>query len=157
MINGGVGVGKLVAATVLAGGRKQWANVPFAVFMFLVTSLATIMFGSTTVYTVLITAAFLFGLGNVATNIGNATLSMMNAPNEIIGRLMASRGVFISAITIIGMVVFGRLADEPGFGPPLALWALGTTSAVGVLLVWFAAGRQLNVSPPAEAPGGSDD
>ncbi len=157
MINSSLGVGQLVAATVLAAGRKQWASVPFVVSMFLLTSLATIMFGSTTVYAVLITAAFLFGVGNVATFIGNTTISMMNAPSEIIGRLMASRGVFISAITIIGMLVFGRLADEPGLGPPIALWALGAASAAGVLLVWFTVGRQLTISPPAEAPGGGDD
>jgi len=157
MINGAAGVGKLVAATVLAGGRRHWANVPFVVHTFLLTALATIMFGSTTVYTPLITASFLFGLGNVATTIGNFTLSMMNAPSEITGRLMASRGVFISVITIIGMLVFGRLADEPGLGPPAALWVLGAASAAGVLLVWFTAGRQLSISSPAEAPGGGDD
>ena len=145
IIGSAAGIGKLVAATALAGGRTQWANVPFVVSMFLLTSLALIVFGSTTIYTVLITAAFLFGLGNVATNIENATLSMMNAPSEIIGRLMASRGVFISATTIIGMLVFGRLADTPGFGPPVALWTLGATSAAGVLLVWYTAGRRLHV------------
>ena len=143
IINSAAGIGKLVSSTVLAGGRTQWANVPFVVSMFLVTSLAIIVFGSTTFYAGLIIAAFLFGLGNVATNIENATLSMMNAPSEIIGRLMASRGVFISGITIAGMLVFGRLADTPGFGPPAALWALGTTSAAGILLVWLTAGRRL--------------
>jgi len=157
MITSALGIGKLIAATFLAGGRKQQASVPFIVSMFLLTSLATILFGSTTIYTVLFTAALLFGLGNVATNIGNATLSMMNAPSEIIGRLMASRGVFISAITIIGLLVFGRLADEPSLGPPVSLWALGATSAAGVLLVWFTAARQLSMSSPAEAPGGGDD
>ena len=143
IINSAVAVGKLLSATVLAGGRKQWVNVPFTVLMFLVTSLATILFGSTTAYTVLIAAAFMFGLGNVATNIANATLSMMNAPSEIIGRLMASRGVFVSSITIFGMLLFGRLADDPVLGPPIALGVLGATSALGVLLVWFTAGRQL--------------
>lgn len=157
MINSAVGVGKLIAATVLAGGRKQWANVAFIMSMFLVTSLAIIMFGSTTLYTTLVIAAFLFGLGNVATNIGNATLSMMNAPSEIIGRLMASRGVFISAVTIIGMLVFGRLADEPKLGPPIALLALGAVSAVGVLLVWLTAGRQLSASSPVQVPSGGND
>ena len=157
VINGAAGVGKLVAATVLAGGKRQWANVPFIMSMFLATSLATIMFGSTTLYTVLVIAAFLFGLGNVAANIGNAALSMMNTPSEIIGRLMASRGVFISAITIIGMLIFGRLADEPSVGPPLALLALGATSAAGVLLVWLTARRQAPISPPAEVPGSGND
>ena len=145
IISGATGLGKLASATILAGGRKNWANVPFVVSMFLLTSLAIIMFGSTAVYVILIAASFLFGLGNVATNIENATLSMMNAPSDIIGRLMASRGVFISATTIVGMLVFGRVADMPYLGPPVALWCLGAISAAGVLLVWVTAGRRLNI------------
>lgn len=157
MIGSALGIGKLVAATVLAGGRKHWANVSFVVSMFLMTSLAIIMFGSTTAYTILIAASFLFGLGNVATTIENTTLSMMNAPSDIIGRLMASRGVFISATTIVGMLVFGRIADIPGLGPPVALWSLGAMSAAGVLIVWVTARRLLQISPPAEATGGGED
>jgi putative nucleotidyltransferase with HDIG domain len=149
VINSAVGVGKLLSATVLTGTGKQWVTVPFTVVMFLVTALACTLFGSTTLYPTLIAAAFLFGLGNISTNIANATLSLANAPSGISGRLMASRQVFVAATTVLGMLVFGRLADVTN--PQIALGTLGATSAAGILAVWFVAGRQLHMEAPAGA------
>lgn len=142
VINSAIGAGKIVSATVLTGAGKRWLSVPFVVATFLVTAVATALFGATTLYPALLGAAFLFGIGNVATNIANATLSLANAPTAIAGRLMASRQVFISATTLLGMLVFGRLADVAG--PPVALVALGIVSALGVVVVWFTSGRELH-------------
>lgn len=155
VINSALGVGKLLSATTLTGTGKQWVNVPFTVVMFLVTAIAVILFGSTTLYPGLIAAAFLFGLGNVSTIIANATLSLGNAPSKIAGRLMASRQVFIALTTLIGMLAFGRLADLVGpiDGPPTALKALGAVSGMGILAIWLAAGRQASAVAAAEAPG----
>lgn len=164
VINSAIGAGKILSATVLTGMGKRWLSVPFVVGTFLLTSVATALFGATTLYPALLTAAFVFGVGNVATNIANTTLSLTNAPTAIAGRLMASRQVFISATTLAGMLVFGRLADVAG--PPVALVALGLTSGAGVLAVWFAGGQELHrrarldiagaaspePDPPAPAP-----
>jgi putative nucleotidyltransferase with HDIG domain len=140
-INSSLGIGKLLSAIVLSGTGKRWVNLTFVVTMFSVTAIATEMFGATTNYGVLIASAFLFGVGNVATFIANATLSMANASTGIIGRLMASRQVFIALTTAVGMLAFGRMADIAG--PQVALVTLGFTSGVGVLIVWLLAGRQI--------------
>lgn len=141
VINLFIEAGKLLSAVVLSGTGKQWVTIPFTVVMFVFTAIATELFGSTREYSILVLAAFLFGVGNVATNITNATLSMANAPPGIVGRLMASRQVFIAAVTAVGMLIFGRMADATG--PPLALVTLGFVSGAGVLIVWLWAGRQL--------------
>ncbi len=140
VISSAGGVGKLVSSGLLVATGKRWVAVPFTVATFLLSSSAIIFFGSTTAYPALIAATFFFGMGNVATNISNATISMANTPSDIIGRLMASRQVIIAGTTIFGMLVFGRLADLAG--PPIALIALGVISGAGVLIVWFSAGRQ---------------
>jgi len=151
-INSALGAGKLVAATVLIAGGKRWATTSFVAAMFLVTAIATALFGSTTRYPALLAAAFLFGVGNVSTYIANATLSLANVPSELSGRLMASRQVFINGTTLVGMLVFGRLADAAG--PPTALIALGATAGFGVAAVWLGMGRHVE-ERALSAPGGA--
>lgn len=151
-INSALGAGKLVSATILTAVGKRWITTGFVVAMFLVTAVATALFGSTTLYPALLAAGFLFGFGNVSTNIANATLSLANVPSGLSGRLMASRQVFINGTTLVGMLVFGRLADVAG--PPVALVALGLTAAAGVVAVWLTAGRRLREPAPAGASGG---
>jgi len=151
-INSATGVGKLLTATAMTGMGRRWISVPFVAATFLLTALATALFGATTLYPVLLAAAFLFGVGNIASYIANATLSLANVPSNLAGRLMASRQVFIAAATLLGMLVFGRISDV--IGPPVALIALGVTSAVGILVVWLTAGRQVQQPAPAEASGG---
>ena len=148
VINSSLGVGKLLSAIVLSGTGKRWVNVTFIVTMFALTAIATELFGVTTNYGVLVVSAFLFGVGNVATNIANATLSMTNAPTSIIGRVMASRQVFIALTTTAAMLVFGRLADIAG--AQFALVTLGFISGVGVLIVWLLAGRQITETVEAQ-------
>jgi putative nucleotidyltransferase with HDIG domain len=140
VINSFLGVGKLLSAIVLSGVGRPWINVTFVVAMFSVSAIATELFGATTNYGVLIAAAFLFGVGNVAANIANATLSMANASTGIIGRLIASRQLFVALTTAVGMLVFGWMADV--VGAPTALITLGFVSGVGVLIVWLLLGRQ---------------
>ncbi len=151
-INSALGAGKLVSATILTATGKRWITTGFVVAMFLVTAVATALFGSTTLYPALLAAGFLFGFGNVSTNIANATLSLANVPSGLSGRLMASRQVFINGTTLVGMLVFGRLADVAG--PPVALVALGLASGAGVVAVWLTAGRRLREPAPAGASGG---
>lgn len=148
VINSTIGVGKLVSAASLTASGERLVSLAFIVAMFLLTALAIALFGLTTSYSVLITAAFFFGLANIATNIANATISMLNTPSAILGRLMASRQVFIAGTQLLGMLIFGRLADL--VGPSAALVTLGSVSAVGVLAVWLSAGRKLIVSTTAE-------
>ena len=152
VINSALGVGKLLSAIVLSGTGRRWVSVSFTVLMFLVTALATALFGITRDYWVLIAVAFLFGVGNVSTNIANATLSMANAPSGIVGRVMASRQVFIAATTALGMLIFGRLADVAG--APFSLVSLGLVSGVGVVLVWLLAGKHSLYPTAVQAPGG---
>jgi len=153
IINSSIGAGKLLSAIVLSGVGKRWVSVSFTVAMFILTAIATQLFGATRYYPVLIATAFLFGMGNVASNIANATLSMANASTGIVGRLMASRQVFVAASTAIGMLVFGRIADIAS--PPVALATLGFVSGVGVLMVWMWTGRQLAHPVEARAPSGA--
>ncbi len=153
VITGALGVGKLLAAVVLSGTERRWVTLSFTVRMFLLTAVATLLFGMTRDYWILISVAFLFGVGNVSTNISNATLSMANAPSGIVGRVMASRQVFVAAATAGGMLVFGYIADVAG--APRALLSLGIVSGVGTLFVWLWAGRQLPYPTAAQASGGS--
>jgi MFS family permease len=108
------------------------------------------LFGSTSFYPALIVGAFLFGVGNIATNISNATISMANTPLEILGRVMASRQVFIAATTLIGTLVFGRIADVAG--PPDAIVLLGAISGIGVIGVWLFFGSRFSKTVPREVP-----
>ncbi|HLW58432.1 MAG TPA: MFS transporter [bacterium] len=140
IITGAVGVGKLVTVIALTFSGKRWANVPFTVIMFLLTSLAIAWFGSGLGYETLLAAAFLFGVGNIATKIANETISMGNTPSAILGRLMASRQVFIAATTLVGTLAFGRLADLAG--PPDAIVLLGAVSGVGTFAVWILGGQR---------------
>jgi len=104
------------ARIALAGAATRWVSPGFVVGMFLVTSLGIAIFGASPLYPGLIMGAFVFGFGNVATTIGNATLSMASAPKEMVGRLMASRQVFIAFGKVVGLLVFGRLAGLPSEG-----------------------------------------
>ncbi|HYM71187.1 MAG TPA: MFS transporter [bacterium] len=155
VINSVIGVGKLVSAVTLASTGRRWVNIPFVMATFLLTGVAVALFGATTAYPALIVAAFFFGAGNIATNIANVAISLANAPSWIVGRLMASRQVFIAGTTLLGMLVFGRLADVAG--PQVSVVMLGVISVLGVLIVWIVAGRDLPSplpSPPVpRAPG----
>ncbi len=148
VINGAVGVGKLAGAIFLTFSGKRWTSVPFIVTMFLVTALAIAWFGSTLNYQVFIAAGFLFGLGNIATNIVNATISMANTSSAILGRLMASRQVFIAVTSLVGTLLFGHLADVTG--PSTAIVLLGAVSGIGIFAVWFLAGNGLSAQPEAK-------
>ena len=143
VVNSVIGVGKMVSAVGLAATGRRWVNVPFVIVSYLLTGAAITLFGATTGYPVLLAGAFLFGLANISTNIANATISIANAPSWIIGRLMASRQVFIAGTTLIAMLAFGRLADTAG--PQVALVLLGLVSMAGGSIVWAVAGRDLPV------------
>jgi putative nucleotidyltransferase with HDIG domain len=153
-INSAMGVGKLVAAAAMTGTGRLRPTVAFIVLTYLVTDVAIVLFGSSTLYSALMAAAILFGVGNMAATILNATLSLGNVPSHLAGRLMASRQAFIAGTTVLGMLVFGRLADVAG--PPKALLALGGVSSVGVLIVWLLAGRYVCEPVAAPAPGPMD-
>jgi len=155
VINSAIGMGKLVAAVSLTTNGRHWVNMPFIIRMFILTAVAIGLFGSTTIYPALILGAFLFGLGNIATLVANLTLSMFNTPSYILGRLLASRQVFIAVTTLLGMLTFGWLADA--LSPPTALVALSATSASGVLGIWLWAGRQLPRRISAPVAGGATD
>jgi putative nucleotidyltransferase with HDIG domain len=150
MINSVLGAGKLMSAVIMSGTRGQWARLSFVVSMFLTTAFATAAFGLTTAYPVLMAAAFLFGVGNVATNIANATLAMANTPTGLLGRVVANRQAFSAIVKVVGMLVFGRLADL--YGPPTALVSLGLVSGIGVALLWLLAGRPVAEERRAAAP-----
>ncbi len=152
--NSVIGVGKLVSAVSLAATGRRWVSVPFVIVTFLLTGVAVGLFGATKSYPVLLAGAFLFGAGNIATNIANASISLANAPSWIVGRLMASRQVFIAGTTLLGMLVFGRLADVAG--PQAALVMLGLVSIAGVSIVWVVAGRNLPLPHGAIAPVRAD-
>jgi len=151
VINSAIGLGKLVSAVSLTGMGKRWTSVPFVFFMFILTAVSIAFFGATSAYPVLLISAFLFGLANIATNIANATISMANTPSWILGRLMASRQVFIAATTLVGTLVFGRLADV--LGPAEAIVLLGIASATGTILVWLFAGTKLTRPATRESAG----
>jgi MFS family permease len=150
IVNSAIGVGKLVSAVVLTGMGKRLTNVPFVFKMFMFTAVSIILFGSTSIYPVLIVGGFLFGLGNIATNIANATISIANTPSWILGRLMASRQVFVAIITLIGTLVFGRLADLAGSREAIIL--LGAVSGGGTIIVWLLVGSKLARPTPREIP-----
>ena len=151
VINSVLGAGRLVAAIVLTGAGKQWVTFPFTVAMYLLTALAAALFGSNALYPALIVTAFVFGFGNIATAIANTTLSIAQTPSGILGRLIASRQVFIAVIKVVAMLSFGWLADVAG--PPFALVTLGLVSGFGVAVVWFWTGRQATQPAEVHAPG----
>jgi putative nucleotidyltransferase with HDIG domain len=150
MINSAVGAGKLTAAAGLAATGRRWASMKFCVLTFLLTAVATAGFGATTVYPVLLAAAFLFGFGNVATNVANATLSMAHTPTALLGRVIASRQVFIAVTKIAGTIAFAWLADRAGAS--LALVTLGLISGTGVAAIWSALTKQLPRALPDGVP-----
>lgn len=151
--NTAVGAGKLAAVIGLTFSGRRWMSAPFVTVMFVLTAFAIVWFGSSTDYHILITSAFLFGLGNIATNIANATISMTNTPSAILGRLMASRQVFIAMTSLVGTLFFGRLADTAG--PPAAILLLGMASGIGIVAVWLLTGQRLANPTPGTAPGGA--
>ncbi len=150
MINSAVGAGKLASAAVLTAAGTRWVSMRFCVLTFLLTALATVGFGVTTAYPVLLAAAFMFGLGNVATNIANATISMAHTPSALLGRVIASRQVFIAVTKIVGTIVFGWVADRAGAS--LALVALGLVSGAGVAAIWSSLTKQLPRTLPDSVP-----
>jgi MFS family permease len=150
MINSAVGAGKLASAAVLTAAGPRWVSMRFCVLTFLLTALATVGFGATTAYPVLLAAAFMFGLGNVATNIANATISMAHTPSALLGRVIASRQVFIAVTKIVGTIVFGWVADRAGAS--LALVALGLVSGAGVAAIWSSLTKQLPRTLPDSVP-----
>lgn len=135
VINSTLGIGKLVSATILTKTATQWVTERFIVYMYLLTAAATILFGASTLYPVLIVAAFFYGFGNVATLVGNLTIVMANAPSQLLGRVLGSRQVFINATKVIALVGFSRIGDL--ISPPFALWALGVLSGAGVLSIFL--------------------
>ncbi len=128
------GGGKLIAAVALAGGVTRWMTPSFVVAMYVVTSVGIAVFGSSSLFPLLVIGAAVYGFGNVATTVANMTLSMAATPTPLVGRVMASRQVFIAIPTILGMVVFGRLADIAG--TQASLLTLAFISAIGVAGIW---------------------
>jgi HD-GYP domain-containing protein (c-di-GMP phosphodiesterase class II)/MFS family permease len=155
VINSVLGVGKLVAAIMLTGAGKRWVSLQFIVTMYLLTAVSVALFGVSKIYVALIGVAFLHGFGNIATTISNLTMSMAYTPSGILGRLIASRQVFIAIVKVFAMLVFGYIADFAG--PPFALITLGLVSGVGVAIVWFGNARQLHNLVEAQAPGGAGE
>ena len=113
-------------------------------------ALAPAAFGATPAYPVLLAAAFMFGLGNVATNIANATMSMVHTPSALVGRVMASRQVFIAVTKIVATIAFGWVADRAGAS--LALVTLGLVSGAGVAAVWSSLTKQRPRALPDSVP-----
>ena len=150
VINSAIGAGKLAAAALLAAAGVRSVSVKFCVVTFLVTAAATVGFGATTVYPVLLAAAFMFGLGNVASNIANATISMAHTPSPLLGRVMASRQVFIAATKVTATIVFGWMADRAGAS--LALVVLGLLSGAGVAAIWSSLAKQMPSIVPDSLP-----
>lgn len=149
--NSALGAGKLAGALWLAGWSSRLRIGPtFVVWAFVFTAGATALFGATTLYPVLIFAAFLWGLGNVTTNIGNQTLISLETPSYLLGRIVGNRQGLLNGVKVIGLLGFGRVGQLAG--PQAGLWALGATSALGVIWVWLAARRYLPSLPVAEQP-----
>lgn len=131
-----LGLGKLVSALILTKTATWWISERFVVYMYLLSAAATLLFGSSTLYPVLIAAAFLFGFGNVGTIVGNQVIVSAHTPSHLLGRVLGSRQVFINATKIIALLGFARIADF--ISPPFALWTLGLLSGAGVLSVLWA-------------------
>lgn len=136
VIDSTLGLGKLVSAMILTKTVTRWISERFVVSMYLLTAAATVLFGSSTLYPVLIAAAFLFGFANVGTIVGNQVIISAHTPSHLLGRVLGSRQVFINGTKIIALLGFGRIADL--VSPPFALWTLGLLSGVGVLSVLWA-------------------
>ena len=151
--NTAVGAGKLVAVIGLTFFGRRLTNVSFVAVMFFLTATAIVWFGSSSSFHILMASAFVFGLGNIATNIANATISMTNTPSAILGRLMASRQVFVAMTSLIGTLIFGRLADTAG--PPASIVLLGAVSGLGIIAIWLLTGQRLANLAPGPAQGGA--
>jgi MFS family permease len=151
--NTAVGAGKLAAVICLTFFGRRLTNVSFVALMFFLTATAIVWFGSSSSFHILMASAFVFGLGNIATNIANATISMTNTPSAILGRLMASRQVFVAVTSLVGTLLFGRLADTAG--PPASIVLLGAVSGIGIVAVWLLTGQRLANLAPGTAQGGA--
>lgn len=153
VINSTLGLGKLASAMILTKTATRWISERFIVYMFLLTAAACVLFGATTLYPILIVAAFFFGFGNVGTIVGNQAIVMAHAPSHLLGRVLGSRQVFGNATKVIALLGFARVADL--VSPPFALWMLGVLSGAGVLFVFLRASYlldQTEAPPEARAP-----
>lgn len=146
VINSMLGLGKLASAMILTKTATQWISERFVVYMYLLTAAASLLFGASTLYAILIVAAFLFGFGNVGTLVGNQVIISAHTPSHLLGRVLGSRQVLINVTKMIALLGFARVADLAS--PPFALWILGSLSAVGVLSVLLRASYLVGQSDP---------
>jgi putative nucleotidyltransferase with HDIG domain len=151
--NSSLGLGKLASAMILTKTATRWVTEGFIVCMYLLTSAASVLFGASTLYAILIVAAFFYGFGNVGTIVANQAIVAAHAPSYLWGRVLGSRQVFANSAKVIALLGFAHIADV--VSPPFALWTLGFLSGAGVLLVFLRARYlldQAETAPIAEVP-----
>lgn len=149
LVNSALGAGRLITAVTLAGLTRRWATPTLAVAAYVVGGIGIAMFAATPWYVGLVTGAIVYSVGNMLSRIVNLTLIMQVTPRAVLGRIIGNRQGLLRGTQLVGVLLFGRVADVAS--PPAALWIMASLTIGGVTAVWMLAGRFLTPAVPAGA------
>lgn len=141
------GVGFVAASLMLGwyGARLQRQIVVLGGY-FLV-FVATALMGLSISFPTLVAAAFAVGFANTLYYVGLTTTIMEHSPERILGRVMSTRQLAISAIRVISPLLLGPMADAVGVRETIVTMAAVGTVATGAILVVLPATRRFTAGP----------
>lgn len=127
------GIGFVIASLLLGWFGAQTRRSVLIIGGFFLTFIATGLMGLSTTFQVLLMTAFGVGFANTLYYVGLSTVIMEHSPQDVIGRVIATRQVALSAVRVFSPVFFGVLAD--GLGIKEAIVAMAAFGFVGTAVV----------------------
>lgn len=129
------GVGFVVASLLLGWYGVLLRKSLIIIVGFFLQFAATAFMGFSTSFEALLVTGFAVGFANTLHYVGLSTVLMEHTPQPVIGRVISTRQVALSAIRFVSPLVFGVVADQIGVRQAIALMAVvGAVGTVGVLI-----------------------
>jgi len=156
MLTGAMGVGAIIAGTMLATRSRVCGLTSYVVFSVLVLGLAVLGFSLAPNFWLALVLISISGFAQVVVGIGEQTLVQNAAEPSMRGRVLSLYGMIARAGPAIGALIMGSLAEVLGLRWPV------TGGAVIILLFLFwllprraAMAAALEGEPPGENRGGT--
>ncbi len=142
------GVGFTVASLILGWFGTRLRKSLIILGGFFLSFLSTGLMGLSSSFEFLAMTAFGVGFANTLYYVGLSTVLMEHTPQELIGRIVATRQVAIGSVRVAAPLVFGAIADN--LGVRISVLGLAAVGAVGTALVVIVnpAIRRFDSRPP---------
>ncbi len=144
------GVGFVVASLLLGwSGRNARKSIIILGGFFLMFA-ATALMGLSTSFRGLLLAGFAVGFANTFYYVGLLTVVMEHTPQEVMGRVIASRQVGLRTVNLIAPLIFGVLADTIGVREAVVTMALVSAAGTAATVLVHPVLMRIDVSGASE-------